>query len=316
MPDHRDNLLIALDRWASGQHENFLTEAFVDVLNRLSSSSPELFGQLLKRITDGEFNPAVEELAGFNVVSQLSTDQGSPDIAIMGPDHYALIEVKDQSPVDPDQLNRYSRLIELNTAGNKCLVLLTRDQAPPLDIKWLQKPIRWYQVLEWIGDIKDKHELDDVSGYVIRQFLGFLEGRGMAVEKVGWEFAPGLRQLMNLKTLMREALEGAGAHRVWTSYGSEFNGVAIPAPETNNSGYFFFVNFDRPGELVFSALTENVLPEHVDEWSRHLNNQMKKTLDIGSEEIHFHSRGLASQRVVLEQFAAECLAETIYAPAT
>ncbi len=73
----------------------------------------------------------------------------------------------------------------------------------------------------------------------------------MAVEKVGWDLVTGLKQLMNLKSLLREALEGAGAHRVWMSYGSEFNGVAIPAPDTNNSAYFFFVRFTNPGEILF-----------------------------------------------------------------
>ena len=138
----------------------------------------------------------------------------------------------------------------------------------------------------------------------------------MTTERVGWELTAGLTQLMNLKTMMQEALISVGAHRVWTSYGSEFTGVAVPDPDSNSSAYFLNIRFSDPGQLLFITRSEKVLEDRRSDWEGHPNNQLKRTLHIDSEEMHFFSRPLDSQRQLLEEFCALCLADTVYDPVT
>lgn len=115
-----NNLLVALSRWVSGQQENFLSDAFVHLLNLLAQQMPEAFAMAIKKITNGAITPTVETAPNFIVASQIFTSEGTPDIEISGPNAYALIEVKDESPVDEKQIERYTRLIEQNDADAKC----------------------------------------------------------------------------------------------------------------------------------------------------------------------------------------------------
>ena len=112
MVDGTGNLLSTLNRWSSGQPKKFLTDAFVHLLNRLADSSPESFVSILERLTRGEVIPDPETVGAFRIRSQIATDQGTPDIEISGENTYILVEVKDRSPVDPDQLRRYSEVID------------------------------------------------------------------------------------------------------------------------------------------------------------------------------------------------------------
>jgi len=313
MSNRGDNLLMSLSRWASGQHENFLTDAFVHLLNRLAGAAPTNFGQLLERLTRGAIHPAEDLLADFRVASQVSTDMGIPDIAISGPGHYVLVEVKDQSPVDPGQLRLYSKVIEERPEEHRCLVSLIRHLAPVGDVEWLVEPVKWSEVAEWLGEMRDDPGLDNITRHTIGQFLGYLEGIGMAVERVGWELLPGLEQLMNLRVLLREALESVGVHKVWTAYGAEFNGMAIPDPETNTTSYYFYVHYEDPGDIRFVTYIEKVRPDRLSTWQPHSNTQVKRVLRADSESTHFFARTLSSQKNLLEEFAASCLADTTYA---
>ena len=310
------NLFLALNRWASSQPENFLTEAFVVLLNRLSENSPQAFAHVIGRITGGAIQLDPDSSADVTVQSQALTDLGSPDIEITGPDLHCFIEVKDGSPVDLDQLNRYSRVLSERAESAKCLVLLTRYPPPLVSEPYLVEPVRWSHIAEWLGELRNTSELDETTRYLNDQFIGFLEGKGMTAERVGWELAAGLTQLLNLKTMMQEALISAGAHRVWMSYGSEFSGVAVPDPDSNSSAYFLNIWFSDPGHLLFITRSDKVLEDRRTDWEDHPNNQLKRKLRIDSEEMHFFSRPLDSQRRLLEEFCASCLADTVYDPVT
>lgn len=255
-------------------------------------------------------DPPVGATADFRVASQVTTDEGAPDIEIRGPETYILVEVKDRSDVGPTQLERYARLIESNSAPQKCLVLLTRRRGKSA-VRGGAIPIGWFQVSEWIAEMAGT-ELDEVTSYLSNQFIGFLEAKGMAVKRVDWHMNEGLDQLMNLKALLREVLESTGAHRVISSYGSEYTGVAIPNPRSDSSSYYWFIVFSNPGELLFTTYNENVIPDRLSGWEVHDRRTMRRRLDLISESAHFFSRSLSSQREFLEDFARSCLADTTY----
>jgi len=309
------NLLVSLSKWASGQQENFLSDAFAHLMNVLAQDSPEVFAELVGSMSHGIVRPTSESTTDFAVVSQIDTSEGTPDIEIAGPNAYALVEVKDESPVDIGQVERYLRLIERNDARSKCLILLTRYQPPPLPDSSLLKSVRWTQIAEWLREVDTRFEVDETSIYTLRQFIGFLEAKGMSVNKAGWEMLPGIVEFKNFKTLLQQAMESAGAHKVWSAYGADFNGCAIPDHlSTNNSAFYLFIRFEQPERLVFTCKSAYVLQESGEDWepNPHSGDSLERVLDLASEEVHFFSRGLDSQQEVLENFVSSCLSQTTY----
>jgi len=314
MNQQSTNLLVSLSKWASGQQENFLSDAFVHLMNVLAQDSPEAFAEVVEKMSGGIIRPTSESAEDFALVSQIDTPEGTPDIEIAGPDAYALIEVKDESPVDEDQVGRYLKLIEGNDADSKCLVLLTRYKPPPLPDSSLLRQVRWTQITEWLRAAEKRLDFDETAIYTLRQFIGFLEDKGMSVDKAEWEMLPGIEQFKNFKALLKQAMESAGVHRVWTSYGADFNGWAIPDAAFNSSQFYLFIRFEQPERLVFSSKVTNVLEEPRNEWDHnpHSSDSLERVLDLASEEVHFFSRGLDSQRAVLEDFVSSCLSQTTY----
>ena len=302
------NLLATLSKWASGQQENFLSDAFVHLLNLFAQETPEAFSKIITCMTEGCVTPSIESVDQFGITSQISTDEGTPDIEISGPDTYILIEVKDESPIYMEQVKRYLRLIEGNDAGNKQLLLLTKYSADHI-IAPLVK-LRWTQITEWLNEIDDQTD-NEVTNYSVKQFIGFLEFKGMSVNKAGWEMVAGIEQLQNFKSLLRQAMESAGAKQVHTSSGSDFNGLRIQRSESTQIMYVF-IEFDNPGMLVFSCSPENVVDKFTHIWERRDGNQVGRFMDLNSEDTHFFARGLDSQREVLEEFVSSCLSQTTY----
>jgi hypothetical protein len=305
-----NNLLAILSRWASGQQENFLSDSFVHLLNVLREEDPAAFIFLVEKMTDEMISPPPDSIGDFIVTSQIDTDEGTPDIMIDGPDSYALIEVKDESPVDIDQIDRYSRLVDRNPAQSKCLILLTKHQAPEFDLQVPFRSIRWTQVTDWLNTTSKEIELGPISQYVVQQFLGLLEAKGMSINRVGWEMGPGLTEFMNLKTLLREVMESLSSVRVNTSYGADFSGLAIP--ESNRLVFHAVIRYANPNLLSFSCNRDRVRIEHQPEWHPINTIDLERILDLGSEEVHFFSRELNSQRTALEEFISSCLDQTDY----
>ncbi len=310
------NLFTSLNRWASGQSENFLTEAFVQLLNRLLANAPHEFDSLIGSLTRNKVKSHDGNRSDIQIRSQASTELGSPDIEISGPNIHCFVEVKDGAPVDPDQLRRYSEVLSSRVEQTRCLVLLTRYRPPPINQPFLVEPVRWSHVAEWLGEFRAERQIDDATAYLLDQFLGFLEDKGMTAEKVGWELIAGLDQLVNLKVMMQEALVSAGAYRVWTSYGGDFSGAAMPDRDTNSSAYFLNIWHSDPGRIIFVTKEANVRLDRRAGWTDHPNGQIKRTLMIDSEENHFFSRSLNSQRELLEEFCTSCLSDTVYESVT
>ena len=136
----------------------------------------------------------------------------------------------------------------------------------------------------------------------------------MSVKKAGWEMVSGIQQFKNFKVLLNQALESAGAHRIYAAYGADFNGWAIPDPELNKSIFYIFIRFEQPEILRFLCKAVYVRDEHTHEWEVDSNDHesLERSLDLNAEEAHFFSRGLDSQKSLLEEFLSSCLAQTTY----
>jgi hypothetical protein len=308
------NLLISLSKWASGQQENFLSDAFVHLLNVLAQEAPDAFSMILGQMTAGVMRPTIESAPTFRLETQISTDVGTPDIEITGPGCYGLIEVKDESGVKVEQLVRYAGLISRNESPSKCLVLLTRHHFANPGIPVLVESVTWTQIAQWLTNPQINNQCGQGALNAIEQFVEFLEAKGMSVKRAGWEMVAGIEQFKNFKVMLREAMESAGAHRVWTAYGSDFQGWAIPDGSTTVSAFYVFVRFDEPEILRFMCKSTYVNGTHYENWEVNPSDpdSLIRYLDLNSEETHFFSRSLDSQVRMLEDFVTSCLAQTTY----
>ena len=309
--DPSNNLLVALKKYGKGQEEDFLTDAFVHLLNRLALEVPDAFATLLDQISDGAIKPTPETASEFTVTTQVDTSEGMPDVEINGPNTYALIEVKDESSVDEEQIERYSRLVEQNSSDSKCLILLTRYHPPPLDDFGLLRTTRWTQISEWLLAAKEKWKFDLVSSHILEQFLGFLEEKGMSVNRAGYEMIAGVEQLRNFKVLLRGAMESAGARGISADTNAKRSGW-YEWNSIDKTRYEVYIEENNPGTLVFSCASKYVREEFKSEWGARAKNDLGKLLELQSENVHFFARGLDSQRMVLEEFITSCLSQTVY----
>lgn len=246
-----DNVFTSLEKYNSATDENYLTEAFVFLLNTLLKNEPLISCELLTTIcaqnNDFKFTPQ----DNISILTQETTEYGRPDIKITSPDKQIFIEVKHDSPLGHTQISRYTKALETSLAEQKHVVLLTRfavdfseQQEKPY------KHIRWYEVYNWLSEAKSKIS-DAVSIYLIESFNSFLEAKQMSMQKVGWEYINGVPALNNLMTMIEVALEGAHLKVYAKSAGWEFKGFWLEKKE-----FACLIYYNNPLVITFELVNK------------------------------------------------------------
>ncbi|MAE10857.1 MAG: hypothetical protein CL876_02870 [Dehalococcoidales bacterium] len=127
--------------------ENYLTESFIFLLNCLLTRERAVAIEILNRfcVENDEFS--------FNIAEEISismqevTEQGIPDIKVSSPDKLIYVEVKHDSPLGFQQIERYKKALDASLASIRHVVLLTRftidfDEETEKPYKY----IRWFEV--------------------------------------------------------------------------------------------------------------------------------------------------------------------------
>ena len=208
----KQSIFSALAKYNSATDENYLTEAFVFLINSLLTRERAVGLEVLNHlcVQNNDFCFGMDE--AISVSTQDVTEQGTPDIKISSPDKLIYIEVKHDSPLGYQQLERYKKALVSSTATFKQVVLLTRfaiDFAEQAERPY--KHIRWREVHDLLENTKDKIK-DKVSGYLSAQFVSFLEAKGMSIQQVGSEYIKGIPALNNMMSMIEKAIEESGMH--------------------------------------------------------------------------------------------------------
>jgi hypothetical protein len=322
--ENRSNLFESLRRWATGQDENFTTDAFAHLLRHLISEEPKTAARLLTKLTGQQcwdsLLQAPPQSRKLEIVTQDPGEEGVPDIKIKAPGAFVYIEVKVESDVDPDQLRRYraevDRAAAHDGAHDKALVLLTRK---PVNVAQLPAPpnlaIRWFQVGEWLDDELRLANGDGKSGataYLIGQFSEFLKARGMSMEKISWQLGEGIRSLVALLQMLKEAAVNSGAES--TAAGAAMDSIG-QSFSIGSVWYWTGLVYSEPETLHFAAygvnkgLAEQIGHGSVKVWKPKEKNSYSwwDQLDLGSEKIHFFAKSMSSQIQCIEQFLKESI---------
>jgi hypothetical protein len=240
-----ENVFSALAKYNSARDENYLTEAFVFVLNSLLLKEHPIGLQILTRlcVKDNEFAFDPDEY--ISISTQETTEQGRPDIKVSSLDKLIYIEVKHDSALGPQQLARYKKALESSVATIRRVVLLTRFEIDFEDQqeRAFDKHVRWFEVYNWLANAKAQ---DPLSVYLIESFKSFLEVKQMSIQKVGWEYINGVPAFINLINMIEVAIQGASLAIYKKSPGWDFRGFYIESPE-----FWCGIYHDDPLVLVF-----------------------------------------------------------------
>jgi hypothetical protein len=305
---NQTNLFSNLHRWASHQDENFHTESLVTLVRTLLDRVPELGVEMIGFLTAGLVSAAPEDAPRIDLKTQVSTDEGLPDVEVRYPGARVFVEVKTGSAVRPDQLRRYRAELGRSIGHKTGLILLTRH--PPGELLDDSRPdlaLRWFQMATWVEDRFDRlTQSDPVSHYLAEQYLNFLRDQNMHSAAVGWELPNGIRALRTFLDMLSETITALG-WKPRPSMSLEWFGYYL----TVTGGHVFWVGThpQDPGYICFTteetpinALRAAELPK-----GEVSDGRWRVWADLTGEETFFFCRSAASQRQWLESYIRECV---------
>jgi hypothetical protein len=278
-----NNIFSSLARYATRQEENFLTEAFVYLLNLMLEREVECGRAILANLCGDKVAGWLREASSVSIVTQFSVAEGRPDIVIeIDAGKMIFLEVKHDSSLGVEQLERYYAHLESHKAGDAQLILLTRSrhsiQQTSLE-RALFHHICWYEISGWLSEVQIE---DEVTDFLVRQFLTFLKEKEMSMEKVTWEYIQGVPAMLNLVNMISTAVaEASPESSVRKTVGASWAGFYINGQ--------LFVGFRFANSLVIVFENDNG------------NNPTFKR-DLSLEQAHFFSLTAGEQLECLIEF--------------
>ena len=238
----------ALSRYAFRQEENFLTESLVYILNLILERENEIGLSILTKLCGVRFATWLDNASIISITTQHTVDEGRPDIVIqVGPDKVVFIEVKHDSSLGQDQLERYYAHLEKSSSQENKLVLLTRSrhsvQETTLDQERFHH-ICWYEISGWLSEA---YIQDEIVLYLVGQFLDFLKEKEMSMEKITWEYIEGVPAMVNLANMLVTAItETLPEEKITRTAGWNWIGYYVG----EKTDLFFGVRYRAPLKVV------------------------------------------------------------------
>lgn len=297
-----ENIFSALAKYNSACDENYLTEAFVFVLNHLLNEDREHGLGILSLLCINGEDFAFDRDEIISISTQEVTQYGTPDIKISSPNKLIYVEVKHDSGLERTQIDRYNKALELSNAEIKHVVLLTRfsvdfaeEAAKPY------KHVRWYEIYNWLSTIKPSGR---ISAYLVQSLMSFLEDKQMSIQKVSWEYINGVRAFVNLINMIEVAIQAASLTIHQKSAAWDSKGFYI-----ENNKFHCGIDYDEPLKVTFVILEKNlnkglVTSDYVIEEDK---DGIYFYLDL--ESIHFFSLSKDEQLEAITTFIEKCYAD-------
>ena len=310
MYDEEKNLLARLHKLASRQDENFLTEAFAHLLRYLRDHEPQVAVEILSRLTGNRLKIEAEGIREkLTITTQVTTEQGRPDIEIAIQHVFrCFVEVKSQSGVCEEQLERYHDELKNCGVPNTALVLLTRY---PAESFAADEHCRWYQITDWLEECEKALTRTD-SKFLTNQFVDFLKMRNIAMEKAGPELAAGVKSLRNILKMLEEAIDAKTDNaKGYYKFKPEWDHIGF---DLDNKTFWIGIHYEEPSTLCCETLEGFSVKKDAEKKAGY---GAVKSDDNGlywSHELKLDSTlfGLSKneQMKCLEKFVGECLDAT------
>lgn len=303
-----DNFLNNLFQWAHRQGENFVTEAFVFLLNHLLDHDKTIGLDLINWLCWEDVAPTFVESNRPTIITQRRNEDGTPDIRITSDKSMALVEVKQWSPLHTNQLDRYWNTLNDSRAEFQSLVLLTvLPVAYDEGAKRPSKHVRWPDLAKWLRGKRCLLQ-EPVSVFLVDQFLDFLMQQGMTMERISWEYIDGTKSFSYLLRMLDKAREDANIPfyakaSEWGNWlGTYLDGkkflvaVGYSRPQFVR---FSFCQSTRYDSVVFERLNRGQIGDWGPYWE----------MNLETDECHFFSRTAEAQLESLTTFLKNAYAD-------
>jgi hypothetical protein len=307
-----------LNKWATRQSENFLTESLLALLDELRTHDPELFGRLLSHLTGDFLQVAADQAREVLFISQSRHELGQPDIEIRFRNRRAVIEVKDESPLGERQLERYRVASQSQTELETVLIALTRHVLgeESVSAETADRAVRWIEIGEWLDDqLHTGRVRSPIAQYVARQFYQFLTEKGLAMQRVEDGLSAGIQPLKNLIEMLQESLRSLNIkatapsmklpYAVGISLDCDRFHVGIRFEEPNLlqfRTYRFAVDPERAKSLDFGQVYDSEFPN--DTLGPH---RWRNVFDVSDANRGFFEASKFEQVRLIEQFLSDSL---------
>lgn len=307
-----NNLFLRLHKWASRQDENYHTESLAVLLEQLLVLAPAVGKRLVAGLTNNLIGGDADDASAIEIRTQIEAESGRPDLKIRAVDRLAWIEVKVEAEVDQKQLEKYLNELAEHKVKNNKLVLLTRYsvELPPKIAERVYQ-VRWFEVADWLEKVLVADSVCEAAGFLVAQFLDFLEARSMKISQVGKSMPEGTRALSNFKNMLQEAaLACLPAVKPWSGW--DLIGVKL-----ERGRYQACLNFSNPNTLWFETRCRIDPERAVKLGLRELGEESWipgrfywwKGVELDSEEHHFFSLSKADQMQWLIDFLQDGLSK-------
>lgn len=296
----RNNLFSSLFRWAHRQDENFVTDGFVYLLNWFLEHEPARGRELIQRLCSGVDSPVLEIGNRIRVSTQVTTDEGRPDVRIESERLLAFLEIKKGSGLGQDQLRRYRQVLKAaaNVPVTRLILLTVFPVAFAEDEEHPDVHLRWHWVADWLNDQPWESE---ISRYLAKEYTAFLGEQIMTVEHVDWECPGGVQAMCRLTDMLGKALEVAQVPIHSRTAAWDYRGYYL-----DSKAFWVGILFSDPSVLRFTIQTEevNVDREKFGTLGRGEIKDGKPAfeIDLSSEAVHFFARSKESQLDYLSEF--------------
>ena len=214
------NVFSTLARYSAHAEENYLTESLVYVARLLLERDRPLGLDLVNLLACQRGEPWFTSTAPVQISTQVNTAAGTPDIELRQGGVLVYVEVKHDSPLGIDQLERYKDQLDQASVSRRRLVLLSRSRysktGTTLDPSAYHR-LYWHNIYSWLADAVTD---DEVNRYFCDSLMALLEEQNMSVKKVGWEYINGV-------SAMREPIQIDNPTSLWRHTG---DGGALGAP--------------------------------------------------------------------------------------
>ncbi|MBA7655791.1 hypothetical protein ES703_63700 [subsurface metagenome] len=301
-----ENIFSALAKYNSAIDENYLTESFVFVINALLQREHPSGLEILTKlcVENNEFSFDIGE--DISVSTQETTEQGTPDIKVSSPDKLIYVEVKDYSPLGPQQLARYRKALEPSAATIKHVVLITRFA---IDFEEQEekpyKHVRWFEIYNWLTNVRTKAK-DPISAYLIESFKSFLEVKQMSIQRVSWEYINGVPALINLVNMIEVAIQGASLPIYGKSPGWGFKGFYVESKE-----FWCGIHYSNPLIITFEMMDKKKFNAKLVEAPSYTVREGRYRMWFGLqlEDMHFFSLDKDKQLEEITNFVKKAYSE-------
>jgi hypothetical protein len=273
------NLFVALHRWASGQDENFTTEAFAFLLRHLQTHEPSVAAKVLRRLTESLIDVEPDKISTVKIETQVKDNGAIPDIKIESLNSLVYVEVKVSATISRKQVEE------------QFLGFLEEQKAT-------LTPIR-SELSKCIAEYQEKYGTDSLLQRRIRS-LTPLDNDD-------------LRPLYDLLMMMDEVLASLNI-TPQPKLDSGQQGAGWIGYNLNGMEYFFYINYDAPDHVGFETfgrvVKEGDIPPRIGKFvTSSGRRKWVHTLDLASPQVGFFEKSKEDQIRILKEFVIQCLGQ-------